>query len=124
MEWAVHLFDAIRAAVVVDERQIDAGTGLSGSGPAYVNLVIEALTDGGVKEGLTRDVARQLAAQTVYGAAKMVLETGEHPAKLKDDVTTPGGTTIAGLAALEREGVRIALIDAVHAATQRSKELS
>ena len=124
VEWAVHLFDAVGATAIVDERLLDAVTGLSGSGPAYVYLVIEALVDAGVKEGLTRDVARQLAAQTVYGAAKMVLETGDHPAKLKDDVTTPGGTTIAGLAVLERAGVRIAFIDAVEAAAQRSKELS
>ena len=122
--WAEHLFGAIGATVIVEERLLDAVTGLSGSGPAYMYLIIEALTDAGVKEGLPRDIAQKLAAQTVYGAAKMVIETGQHPAKLKDDVTTPGGTTIAGLAALERGGIRIALIDAVEAATRRSKELS
>jgi pyrroline-5-carboxylate reductase len=124
LSWAELLFGAIGTTAIVEERLLDAVTGLSGSGPAYVYLVIEALVDAGVKAGLTRDVARQLSAQTVYGAAKMVLETGEHPAKLKDDVTTPGGTTIAGLAVLERAGIRIALIDAVEAAAQRSKELS
>ena len=117
------MLGAVGKAVVVDEKLIDAVTGLSGSGPAYVYLMIEALSDGGVKAGLPRAVAVELAAQTVLGSAKMVLETGEHPAKLKDDVTTPGGTTIAGLAELERGGVRIALIEAVEAAAKRSREL-
>ena len=110
-------------AVEVPERLIDSVTGLSGSGPAYVYLVIEALADGGVRMGLPRADALRLAAQTVLGAAAMVLETGEHPAVLKDMVTSPGGTTIAGLAELERQGVRFALIDAVTAATRRATEL-
>jgi pyrroline-5-carboxylate reductase len=110
-------------AVEVPERLMDAVTGLSGSGPAYVYLVIEALADGGLRAGLPRADAIRLAAQTVFGAASMVLETGEHPAVLKDMVTSPGGTTIAGLAELERHGLRAALIDAVGAATLRATEL-
>ena len=109
--------------MVVSESALDAVTGLSGSGPAYVMVVIEALADGGVSAGLPRDIALLLAAQTVYGAAKLQLVTGEHPAIVKDRVTSPGGTTMAGLAKLEAGGVRGALIDAVRAATQRSLEL-
>ncbi|MBZ0168339.1 pyrroline-5-carboxylate reductase [Candidatus Methylomirabilis lanthanidiphila] len=117
------IFAAVGKTVVVEEKHLDAVTGLSGSGPAYVFLLIEALTDAGVKVGLARDVAGLLAAQTVLGAAKMVLESGRHPAELKDTVASPGGTTIAGLYALERGGLRGILIEAVEAATSRSREL-
>lgn len=117
------LFDAIGRSVVLDESLIDAVTGLSGSGPAYVMLIIEALADGGVKVGLHRDTALLLAAQTVYGSAKLLLETGEHPGRLKDMVTSPGGTAIAGLHTLESGGLRRTLMDAVDAATKRAVEL-
>lgn len=117
------ILDAVGKAVLVDEKQLDAVTGLSGSGPAYVCVIIEALADGGVRMGLTREVALTLAAQTVFGSAKMALDTGLHPAHLKDMVASPGGTTIAGLHALERGGLRSALMDAVEAATHRAKEL-
>lgn len=120
---ALLLLGSVGLAIEVPERLMNAVTGLSGSGPAYVYLVIEALADGGVQAGLPRADALRLAAQTVLGTATMVLETGEHPAVLKDMVTSPGGTTIAGLAELERHGLRSALMDAVAAATRRAAEL-
>ncbi len=118
------LLNAVGVAFRLPEPLLDAVTGLSGSGPAFVYLMIEALSDGGVRMGLPRDVATALAAQTVLGAAKMVLETQMHPGVLKDMVASPGGTTIAGLHALERGGVRGALMDAVEAATRRAVELA
>lgn len=120
---ARQLFEAVGVAVEANETLLDAVTGLSGSGPAYVFAFIEALADGGVRAGLARDVAQSLAAQTVLGAAKMVLETGEHPGVLKDRVASPGGTTIAGLHALERGGFRGIVMDAVVEATERANEL-
>ncbi len=117
------LFDATGRTVVLDESLIDAVTGLSGSGPAYIMLIIEALADGGVKVGLHRETALLLAAQTVYGSAKLLLETGEHPGRLKDMVTSPGGTAIAGLHTLESGGLRRTLIDAVEVSTKRAIEL-
>lgn len=123
-ELVAKLLGAVGLAFCVDEGMLDAVTGLSGSGPAFVYLMIEALSDGGVRMGLPRTVATQLAAQTVAGAARMVLEEGEHPGVLKDRVASPGGTTIAGLEVLERSAVRGALMGAVVAATNRSRELS
>ena len=117
------LLQTVGLAIEVTENLMDAVTGVSGSGPAYVFMMIEALADGGVKMGLPRDIALRLTAQTFKGAAEMILKTGEHPAVLKDRVTSPGGTTIAGLAALEDEGMRAALINAVETATNRSIEL-
>jgi pyrroline-5-carboxylate reductase len=120
---AKRIFDAIGITVIVDESQLDAITGLSGSGPAYVFLILEALSDAGVKVGLSRRTAQLLAAQTLLGSAKLLLETGEHPGRLKDMVTSPGGTAITGLHTLEEGGVRTTLINAVEAATRRSREL-
>ena len=117
------IFQAVGYVTVVDESLLDAVTGLSGSGPAYVFMIIEALADAGVKVGLPRRQAQALAAQTVLGSAKLLLETGLHPGVLKDQVTSPGGTAIAGLHTLEQGGLRTTLINAVQAATERSKEL-
>jgi pyrroline-5-carboxylate reductase len=124
MELAQRLFETVGRAVVVDEKHMDAVTGLSGSGPAYVYIIIEALAEAGVKVGLPRDIATQLAAQTAFGAAKMVLETGYHPALLKDAVTTPAGCTIDGILELEEGGLRVTLIKAVMRATERAKQLA
>jgi pyrroline-5-carboxylate reductase len=123
LEAARALFEAVGRVVTLEESLLDAVTGLSGSGPAYVMLIIEALADGGVKVGLHRDTALLLAAQTVYGATKLLLETGDHPGRLKDMVTSPGGTAIAGLHTLESGALRKTLIDAVEVATRRSAEL-
>ena len=117
------IFSAVGTVACVKEPLLDAVTGLSGSGPAFIYLIIEALSDSGVLMGLPRDLSLQLAAQTVSGAAEMVLKTGLHPAQLKEQVTSPGGTTIAGLAALEKAGVRAAFQSAVRVATERSVEL-
>ena len=118
------IFESVGRVEIVPEELMDAVTGLSGSGPAYVYMVVEALTDGGVKQGIPRPIALRLAAQTVYGAAKLVIETGKHPAILRDEVTTPGGTAIAAVADLESHGLRTMLINAVATATSRSRELS
>jgi len=123
LSFAKKFFDAVGITTVLDEQLLDAVTGLSGSGPAYVFLMIEALSDAGVKVGLSRRVALELAAQTVLGSAKLLLETKEHPGALKDQVTSPGGTAIAGLHTLEAGGLRTTLIDAVEAATKRAREL-
>jgi pyrroline-5-carboxylate reductase len=117
------LFNSVGLALRLEERLLDAVTGLSASGPAFVYVVIEALSDGGVRMGLPRPVATQLAAQTVLGAARMVLQTGQHTGVLRDQVASPGGTTIAGLHALERGGLRAALMNAVEAASLRAAEL-
>jgi pyrroline-5-carboxylate reductase len=118
------LLSSVGVAYQVKESLLDAVTGLSGSGPAYVYMIIEALSDGGVAVGLPREAALKLAAQTVLGSAKMVLETGLHPGELKDMVTSPGGTTIEGVHELERGGVRAALINAVRAASDKARKLA
>ncbi|MBA2563831.1 MAG: pyrroline-5-carboxylate reductase [Gemmatimonadetes bacterium] len=123
MDLATFIFDAVGRTVVVDEKHMDAVTGLSASGPAYIYVVIESLAEAGVKVGLPRDLATQLAAQTVVGAGSMVLETRQHPAQLKDAVTTPAGCTIDGLLELEAGGLRVTLINAVVMATRRAGEL-
>ena len=123
LELVKRIFEAVGEVVEVPESMLDAVTGLSGSGPGYVAILIEALTDGGVCAGLPRAIASQLALQTVFGTAKLLQETGMHPAELKDRVTSPGGTTIAGIATLESNGFRSALIEAVKAACLRSQEL-
>lgn len=122
-ETARQIFSLLGEVVEVSETLMDAVTGLSGSGPAYVALLVEALADGGVASGLPRAIANQLALQTVLGTSRLLHETKIHPAELKDSVTSPGGTTIAGIAQLERAGFRSALIEAVKAATARSQEL-
>ena len=123
LEEAKRIFDAIGITVILEESQLDAVTGLSGSGPAYVFLILEALSDAGVKVGLSRRTAQLLAAQTLLGSAKMLLETNEHPGRLKEMVTSPGGTAITGLHTLEAGGIRTTLMNAVEAATRRSREL-
>lgn len=124
MELAQRIFETVGRTVIVDEKHMDAVTGLSGSGPAYIYIIIEALAEAGVKVGLPRDTATQLAAQTAFGAAKMVLETGYHPALLKDAVTTPAGCTIDGILELEEGGLRVTLIKAVMRATERARQLA
>ena len=123
IQLAQEIFEAVGKVVVIEEGLIDAVTGLSGSGPAYVYMIIEALADGGVRMGLPRSVAQLLATQTVLGSARMVLESGDPPGLLKDRVASPGGTTIAGIHKLEQGGIRGTLMDAVEAATRKSQEL-
>jgi pyrroline-5-carboxylate reductase len=123
LELATRVFAEVGITVSVEEGQIDAATGLSGSGPAYIFLIIEALSDAGVKVGLSRQISTRLAAQTVLGSARLLIETGQHPGHLKDQVTSPGGTAIAGLHTLEAGGLRNTLIDAVEAASRRAREL-
>ena len=123
MQTARSIFDAVGLTVMVKEDLMDVVTGLSGSGPAYVFIIIDALSDAGVLMGLPRDIATKLAAQTLVGAAKLYLVTGKHPGELRDMVTSPGGTTIAGIKEMEQRGLRGALMAAVEAATLRSKEL-
>ena len=124
LQIAEHIFATVGRTVVVDEKHMDAVTGLSGSGPAFLYIIIEALAEAGVNVGLPRDVATLLAAQTTLGAAKMVVETGAHPALLKDEVTTPAGCTVDGILELEKGGLRVTLIKAVKRATQRARELA
>lgn len=124
MDFATRLFSSIGRTAEVESRLMDAVTAVSGSGPAYAYLFLESLADGGVREGLPRALAYELAAQTVLGSAQMVLETGEHPGKLKDNVCSPGGTTIEAVAALEANGLRAAVMAAVQACAEKSRELS
>ncbi len=123
MEQASRMFSTVGRTVAVDEKHMDAVTGLSASGPAFIYIILESLAEAGVKVGLPRDVATLLAAQTTFGAAKMVLDTGYHPALLKDSVTTPAGCTIDGILELEEGGLRVTLIKAVMRATERAREL-
>jgi len=124
LQRAVSIFECVgRAVIIKNEALMDVVTGLSGSGPAFVFLVIESLSDAGVQLGISRKESSLLAAQTVFGAAKMLLETGKHPSELKDIVATPGGTTFAGLKMLEKGNFRSTIMDAVEAATARSREL-
>jgi pyrroline-5-carboxylate reductase len=123
-EFVRGIFAACGLAVELPENQLDAVTGLSGSGPGYIFVIIDALADAGVLAGLPRDTAIKLAAQTVAGSGRMVLATGKHPSELRDQVTSPGGTTIAGVAAMERAGVRAGIIEAVTAATEKSRSFS
>lgn len=118
------IFATVGRTAVVDEKHMDAVTGLSGSGPAFLYIIIEALAEAGVNVGLPREIATQLAAQTTFGSAKMVLETGSHPALLKDEVTTPAGCTVDGILELEEGGLRVTLIKAVKRATERAKALA
>ena len=124
MDLAQQMFATVGRTVTVDEKHMDAVTGLSASGPAFIYIILESLAEAGVKVGLPRDIATILAAQTVMGSAKMVLETGQHPAMLKDSVTTPAGCTIDGILELEEGGLRVTLIKAVMKATQRARELA
>jgi pyrroline-5-carboxylate reductase len=124
LAFAQKIFLTVGRTVVVDERHMDAVTGLSGSGPAFLYIILESLAEAGVNVGLPREIATQLAAQTAYGAAKMVLETGSHPALLKDEVTTPAGCTVDGILELEEGGLRVTLIKAVKRATERARELA
>lgn len=124
LQIASHLFETVGRTVLVDEKHMDAVTGLSASGPAFIYIILESLAEAGVKVGLPRDIATLLAAQTTFGAAKMVLETGYHPALLKDAVTTPGGCTVDGILELEEGGLRVTLIKAVMRAAARAKELA
>jgi pyrroline-5-carboxylate reductase len=121
---AKQIFDSVGRTVIVDEKHMDAVTGLSGSGPAFLYIIIEALAEAGVNVGLPRDIATLLAAQTTFGAATMVLQTGSHPALLKDEVTTPAGCTVEGILELEEGGLRVTLIKAVKRATERARELA
>lgn len=124
VDLARRLFETVGRVLEVDEKHMDAVTGLSGSGPAFHYIILDALTEAGVNVGLPRDIALQLAAQTAYGAARMVLETGSHPALLKDEVTTPAGCTVDGILELEAGGLRVTLIKAVKRSTERARELA
>ena len=124
LDYVIKIFQAVGIVVELEEKHLDAVTGLSGSGPAYIFIIIEALADGGVKMGLPRDISQKLAAQTVLGAAKLILETSKHPGELKDMVSTPGGTTITAIHEIESAKLRATLIRAVEAATLKSRSLN